>query len=74
MYKIDEVIYGKWLNDYFYAVTQKPPKENLVLYYIRRNLIHPLKIYGALDYQRLKLKLVHTLDKNGEFDYLGRKR
>lgn len=74
MYKIDQVIYGKFMNNYFYAVTQKPPKKNLVLYYIERNLIHPLKLYGLLDYQRLKLKMVQTLDKNGEFDYLKMKR
>ena len=74
MYKINHVIYGKFLYTGFKAVTQKPPVENLILYFILRNKIHLPSLYGTLEYQMMKNNLINSLDKLGEFDYLGKKK
>lgn len=74
MHRINQVIYGKFSNNNFIAVTQKPPRENLVLYYINLNYIFLPQIYGTLKYQEIKNNMIFTLDKSGWFDYIGLKR
>ena len=74
MYKINHVIYGKLISNWFRTVTQKPPKKNLMLYYIYKNNIHLPSLYGTFKYQLMRNNLILTLDKLGEFDYLRKKR
>lgn len=74
MHRIDQVIYGKFSNNNFIAVTQKPPMMYLVLYYVSQNYIFLPQLYGTLKYQAIKNNMIQTLDKSGWFDYIGLKR